>query len=90
MANSEFTNSATPCLLRLADSDNIAVAVQSLSTGTLVMGLTLLQDVPVGHKVALVPIQAGAKIIKWGMSIGSATRAIAPGEHVHTHNLKSD
>jgi hypothetical protein len=29
-------------------------------------------------------------VIKYGAPIGSATRDIAPGEYVHTHNLKSD
>ena len=35
-------------------------------------------------------IAAGEKIMKYGAPIGSATRAIAPGEHVHTHNVRSD
>jgi hypothetical protein len=43
-----------------------------------------------GHKVALVPIAAGEKVCKYGAPIGSATRQIRPGEHVHTHNLASD
>jgi hypothetical protein len=40
--------------------------------------------------VAARPIPAGAKVIKYGAVIGSATRDIAPGEVVHTHNLRSD
>ncbi len=44
----------------------------------------------IGHKLAAAAIPAGAKIVKYGAPIGSATRAIAAGEHVHTHNLKSD
>jgi altronate dehydratase len=46
--------------------------------------------VPLGHKIAARAIAAGEKIIKYGVPIGSATRAIAAGEHVHTHNLRSD
>lgn len=44
----------------------------------------------IGHKVAATAIPAGAKIVKYGAPIGSATRAIAAGEHVHTHNVQSD
>jgi hypothetical protein len=29
-------------------------------------------------------------VLKYGLPIGSATRAIAAGEHVHVQNLKSD
>ncbi|MEW5935370.1 MAG: SAF domain-containing protein, partial [Bacillota bacterium] len=29
------------------------------------------------------------RVIKYGVAIGVAERAIAPGEHVHVHNLKS-
>lgn len=88
MANSE--TSTAPLLLRLSDADNIAVAVRALAAGTRDMGVTLTQPVPVGHKVALRAIAAGEKIVKWGMPIGSATQSISAGEHVHTHNLKSD
>jgi hypothetical protein len=37
-----------------------------------------------------VPIAAGERVIKVGVPIGTATQAIAPGEHVHSHNLRSD
>ncbi len=46
--------------------------------------------IPLGHKIAARDIAAGEKIIKYGAPIGSAIRDIASGEHVHTHNLKSD
>jgi hypothetical protein len=39
--------------------------------------------------VALREIAAGEKVIKYGASIGVATGDIHPGEHVHTHNLRS-
>ena len=47
-------------------------------------------EVPVGHKVCVRQIAEGAKVIKYGAPIGSATRRIEPGEHVHLHNLESD
>lgn len=45
------------------------------------------RDVPAGHKVALAPIAEGAAIVKYGQTIGFAREPIAPGEHVHTHNV---
>ena len=45
---------------------------------------------PLGHKLARRPIAPGEKVRKYGAPIGTATRAIAAGEHVHVHNLASD
>ncbi len=43
-----------------------------------------------GHKYALSDIEKGEKIIKYGFPIGRATEDIKKGEHVHTHNMKTD
>jgi len=43
-----------------------------------------------GHKYALRDIAAGENVIKYGMPIGHATYAIAKGEHVHVHNVKTN
>ena len=51
--------------------------------------LLLKNDIPYGHKIALCEIEAGLDIIKYGESLGEATKAITPGEHVHVHNLDS-
>lgn len=49
----------------------------------------LKDDIPYGHKIALMSIAVGSDIIKYGESLGEATKAIEPGEHVHVHNLDS-
>jgi altronate dehydratase small subunit len=81
-------------LLRLAREDNVLVAVTTLAAGeqVLIDGQRYHCPValPLGHKLAARPIGAGEKIIKYGAPIGSATRAIAVGEHIHTHNMQSD
>ena len=46
-------------------------------------------DIPAGHKIALRPIAAGEAVIKYGDPFGMATRDIAHGEHVHSHNLRT-
>lgn len=81
-------------LIQLSPLDNVAVVVRRLPAGARVEVATdavvLDRDLGLGHKVACRPIAAGEKIMKYGVSIGSATRAIAPGEHVHLHNMQSD
>ncbi len=42
-----------------------------------------------GHKYARKDIKSGEKVIKYGFPIGVATKDIAEGEHVHSHNLKT-
>jgi hypothetical protein len=82
------------CAIRLAPTDNILVLTRRVVAGdsATVDGLSIRIDRPLdlGHKVALLPIAAGEKILKYGVPIGSATTDIRPGEHVHLHNMKSD
>jgi altronate dehydratase small subunit len=81
-------------ILRLAPEDNVGVAKTPLRAGeSLLIGgreITLSRSIEQGHKLAVEPIAAGQKVLKYGATIGSATRDIAPGDAVHTHNLKSD
>ncbi len=81
-------------LLRLAPGDNVAVATVDFSAGTAAAfdggHVTLIDAVPMGHKAAVAPIAAEEKIVKYGCPVGSAIRSIRLGEHVHTHNIKSD
>ncbi|MEL7569849.1 MAG: UxaA family hydrolase, partial [Eubacteriaceae bacterium] len=46
-------------------------------------------DIPYGHKVAVIAINKGELINKYGEEIGIASKDITPGEHVHVHNLDS-
>jgi altronate dehydratase small subunit len=83
-----------PRLLLLSPDDNVCAATGALAAGEeICFGddvLRLSDDVPVGHKVAVRAIAVGEKVLKWGASIGSASRPIAAGDHVHSHNLASD
>jgi D-threo-aldose 1-dehydrogenase len=47
-------------------------------------------NVEIGHKLARIALPAAAKVIKYGASIGSITKAVAAGDWVHLHNMKSD
>ena len=50
-------------------------------------GVTVSGLVPPGHKLATRAISAGEPVWRYGQIIGNATQPIAPGQHVHTHNL---
>ena len=76
--------------IRIHPLDNVAVALTDLRAGETVAGITLREDVPAGHKVALAPLHPGDKIIKYGCPIGHATVEVAPGSWLHTHNVRTD
>jgi (2R)-sulfolactate sulfo-lyase subunit alpha len=46
-------------------------------------------DVPLGHKVAIRPMQRGETVVKYEHDIGKATEDIAVGGYVHAHNIKT-
>jgi altronate dehydratase small subunit len=78
-------------------TDNVATVLSDLAAGDQVTligagnlgGLTASQPVPFGHKIALITIEAGEAIVKYGDVIGRATQRITPGQHVHIHNVES-
>lgn len=73
----------------LDGADNVVLLPGGGDKGSAAGGLRLVCDVPPGHKVARVPIPAGAGVVKHGGEIGFARRDIAAGEWVHLHNLAS-
>jgi len=80
-------------VLVISARDNVATALEPLEAGRsfLVDGLQLTasQRIPRGHKIAIRPIPAGQPVMKYGNPIGTATTDIAPGSHVHVHNVSS-
>jgi len=83
-----------PRLLRLDPLDNVLVTIQTLEAGDSVVidgrKFTVTSRLTLGHKLAARDIRNGEKIFKYHMPIGSATRDISAGEHIHLHNMKSD
>lgn len=81
-------------LILLSPGDNVAVCRRHVAAGEhLADGssdLVARDAVPLGHKIALLPIPVGATVLKHGMAIGSATVDIEPGEWVHLHNMRSN
>lgn len=75
--------------IRIAEQDNVAVALRDLERGTVIDEIAILEDIPQGHKVALRSISDGQMVVKYGFPIGVATSPIEAGRHVHSHNLQS-
>src|SRR5262249_41966594 len=75
--------------VRLHPNDNVVVATVRIAKGTPLgdVATTIIDDIPSGHKIATNAIPAGAPVRKYGQVIGVATEDIAPGRHVHTHNI---
>lgn len=80
--------------IRLHIEDNVVIALRDLKKNDPVVvedrTVLLQSDIPFGHKIAIRPIAYGDKIYKYGLPIGSASDNIRTGEHVHSHNLKTD
>ena len=70
--------------------DNVAVVLRPFKKGEVIENVTLLEDIPQAHKVALKEIKKGENVIKYGNPIGHATKDIHVGEHVHTHNVQTN
>jgi (2R)-sulfolactate sulfo-lyase subunit alpha len=79
--------------------DDVGVAVLDLKKGATIGALTLegksvgnvklLNNVPLGHKVAMRALAKDKPVIKYGRPVGKAVQEIARGAHVHTHNVKT-
>ena len=76
--------------LKINESDSVAVALCPIKKGEVIDGITFLNDIDTAHKFALVDIEKNQDVIKYGYPIGKATCSIKKGEHVHTHNVKTN
>ena len=77
-------------VLRLAIDDQVAIALRPIAKGTDLrpdFPVTVLADIPAGHKIALEKVHEGDQVRRFGQPIGLASHEIQAGEHVHEHNL---
>ena len=79
----------TSLTIRLNPNDDVVIARTQLVGGTLLTeeNVTVSGLVPPGHKVATRAIPKGSPVRRYNQIIGFASRDIAPGEHVHLHNI---
>jgi len=87
------------CVLHDPNDSVAVVVVEGVKAGTMLTGLILdedrtitlqcVQDIPLGHKVALKDLALGDTVIKYGVDIGKVVQPIARGQHAHVHNVKT-
>lgn len=77
--------------IKINEDDNVAVALCPLKKDENILdenfSITLLEDIPQGHKIALTDINKDQEIIKYGNRIGYASKDIKKGQWVHVHNV---
>ncbi len=77
-------------VIRLHLQDDVVIARAAIACGTVLDefdDLRVLSDIPAAHKLAIRAVGQGQALKRYGQIIGFATREIAAGEHVHSHNL---
>ena len=87
------------CVLHDPNDSVAVVVVEGVKAGSTLTGLILdedrtitlpcVQDIPIGHKVALKDMKPGDTVIKYGVDIGKVVAPIRKGEHAHVHNIKT-
>ncbi len=77
--------------LLINEKDNVFIAITEIEKETKIAeDIIVLDNVPVGHKIARYDISKDENIVKYGEFIGHATKDIKKGEHIHTHNTKTN
>ncbi len=80
--------------LKINPSDNVCVALDILNPGDVLnvdgVDISIKNEIETGHKFAIKPIKENENVIKYGYPIGHAIQDIEVGEHVHTHNIKTN
>ena len=79
-----------PDFIQIHPEDTVAVALKAVPAGTVFEDVTTLEEIPQGHKLAVVPMNQGDNVVKYGLAIGHATKDIPRGGWVHTHNMATN
>lgn len=75
--------------IRINDRDDVIVVLKDFRKGDTVDGITLLDDVRMGHKVAIHDMKKGYHLLKYGTIIGVLSEDVKKGNWIHSHNLKT-
>lgn len=85
--------------IKIDEGDNVATVTSDISEGeevnvlspkgAVVLRTKALDAIPFGHKIALAYLDRADEVIKYGETIGIASRPIGVGAWVHTHNVES-
>ena len=81
---------AADLTIRLHANDDVVIARNEIPADTVLTresNVRVATKIPAGHKIAVRAVAAGKPVKRYDQVIGFATKPIAPGEHVHVHNL---
>ncbi len=98
---SENSNPAPPDFLVHDETDSVGVVVvENAQAGATLTGWIMesdatvhvdaVDDIPLGHKIALADLDEGVQVIKYGHPIGRTIQPIVKGAHLHVHNTKTE
>ncbi len=74
----------SPLLIKVSDSDNVAVALRDIAENTMVMsGVLTRSPIPQAHKIALTDIAEGGSIVRYGTVLGFAKAYIPKGSWIN-------
>ena len=73
--------------IKINPHDDVMVVLKDFHKGDVVNGITLLDDVKMGHKIALHDMEKGHHLIKYGNVIGVLSVDVKTGNWIHSHNL---
>ena len=76
-------------LFKISENDNVAVALEDIEKGYTEGGVTALDNIPFAHKILLCDLKKGEAVIKYSNVIGTVTKDVKAGSHIHSHNLKT-
>ncbi|GMS47660.1 altronate dehydratase family protein [Enterococcus gallinarum] len=80
--------------LKLHLKDNVAVALHAITKETQLTfegrSYSFTEEIPQGHKIALIDLNKGDHVIKYGYPIGHLLSDVKAGQWLHTHNVKTN
>ena len=85
--------------LVLDQKDNVAVALADLAAGDTCLvaedggnkyEMTVIENIPFGHKFTLTDLAQNAGVFKYGEEIGKMKKSIKKGSWIHSHNMYCD
>lgn len=80
---------SAPLYIKIKETDNVAITVDTIAKGTRLMEDILAnEDIPQGHKIALIDIPKNSEIIRYGVVLGYAVKDIKKGDWINEKMLE--
>jgi galactarate dehydratase len=87
-ATGEEDKKMNALLLKIDPRDTVAIITEASRKGDVVDGITLLSDIPQGHKVALQDMQKGDEVIRYGVVLGYLLEDVREGSWINENSLE--